>query len=129
MLFFSSWTSLSYGYLFNKTYHVSECWFIQKISSFFSLSVLCTTLFWNLGFFISQNMFLVFWWTKAIPYVSSSPRNKRQLLCVLTLWWTNGNKLIFHSLKICHMLIFFCQALPQYQIWSRGLLLYWCTHG
>ena len=31
-MFLSSWTSLSFGYSFNETYHVSECWCIQKIS-------------------------------------------------------------------------------------------------
>ena len=71
-MFLSSWTSLFFEYSFNETYHVLECWFIQKISSFFSLRVLCAALFWNLGFFISQIVFLIFRWTKATPYVSSS---------------------------------------------------------
>ena len=47
-------------YSFNETYHVSESWFIQKISSFFSLSVLCAVLFWNLGFFRIPNYVFIF---------------------------------------------------------------------
>ena len=77
---------LSFGYSFNETYHVSECWFIQKVSSFFFLRVLCAALFWNLGFFISQRQFLL---------CLHPSRNKRQLSYFP--WFENSPRVDFFS--------------------------------
>ena len=102
----SLWTSLPFGYSFNEAYHTSECWFIQKINSFFSLRVLCMALFWNLGFFHIQIM-------------SSFSTNKRQLLVCLHLsgTWQLFMRLhsvmnewqlsSFRSFKIHHVLALF----------------------
>ena len=81
--------------------------------------ILCSALFWNLGFFHTPN------------YVFGFSTNKSNSLCVLilwainghsscvfTLWCMNGNELIFRSLKIHHVLIFW-RALLRYQSWSK----------
>ena len=92
--------------LFNEAYHTSECWFIRRISFFFSLWVSALHDFWNLGFFHIPN------------YVLGFSTNKRQLLvCLhpLTTTWLlimrlhpvmNERQLSFCSLKIHPMLIF-----------------------
>ena len=105
-MFLYSSTSLSFGYSFNETYHVSECWFIQKISSFFSLRVHCAALFWNLGFFISQIMFLVFQWTKATPCASSFFDDHVATLMCLHPVMNERLLIIIRSLKFHHVLIF-----------------------
>ena len=64
------------GIRLNETYHVSEYWFIQKISSFFSLRVLCVALFWNLGFFICYWFFAE---QRQFLMCLHPSRNKRQL--------------------------------------------------
>ena len=49
------WTCLFFRYSFHTAYHTSECEFIQRRSFSFSLSVLCATWLWNLGFFCVPN--------------------------------------------------------------------------
>ena len=105
-----SWTSLFFGYLFSETYHTLKFEFIQKISSFFSLRVLCTALFWNLGFFISQTMFLVFWQRQLLIRLHPL-RNKRQLI-------------YFHSLKV-HLMLIFSAGSSSVPNMVEGLLLCW----
>ena len=70
-MFLFLWTSLFFWYSFNKGYYTSEFEFIQKISSFFSLRVLCAALFWNLGFFCIPNYVFIFNKQKATAHVSS----------------------------------------------------------
>ena len=78
-MFLSSWTSLSFGYSFNEIYHVSECWFIQKIRSFFSLRVSA----WHfLGICVSSYTKLCSWFSdeqRQFLICLHPSRNKRQL--------------------------------------------------
>ena len=85
-------------------------WVHSKDKLFSFLCVLCTGLFWNLGFFRISN------------YVLGFSKNRGNFLCVfilwqvhfnslcvLTLWWINGNKLISIVWKItkCWLLAVF----------------------
>ena len=107
-MFLFLWTSLFFGYSFNEAYHTSEFWFIQRISFFFSLWILCAALFWNLGFFHIPNYVLGFSTNKRQLLMRVRPlRNKQKfIMCphpLTTTWQLNH----FYSFKIHHMLAFF----------------------
>ena len=84
----SSWTSLFFGYSFNEAHHTLECWSIQRICfSFLSIWVS----------FISQITCL------------DSPTKKRQLIMCLHPLTTKWQLTSVCSLKIHHVLAFFCR--------------------
>ena len=114
------WTSLFFGYSFNEAHNTSECWFIQKIRFYFSLSIHCMAWLWNLGFFHVSNSVLSFFSMnkrQLLMYLHPS-MNKLQLIMCLHPLMNKWQLTSFHSLKIHHVLAF-RWFLPHNQSWSK----------